>query len=120
MDDSIARRLREPDNPILGDWDVTYGSRAVVTVTRAPTGYTFTARTAFKVTGGRCYLPAGTVVGSVARSGGRQYTGWHGLWWVDSCAFSNWTAITLTLDGKGKRLRGVIREISETVTYRRR
>src|ERR1019366_8025668 len=49
-------------DPIVGDWNVSYGAPAVVTMTLSGGSYTETAKTPLQVTGGPCYLPVGTII----------------------------------------------------------
>jgi hypothetical protein len=49
-------------DPIVGDWNVTYGAPAVVTMSLSGGVYTETAKTPVRVTVGSCVLPAGTSI----------------------------------------------------------
>ena len=55
----VATAASATSNPIVGDWHVTYGNRAVVKMTLKAGKYTETAKTRVRVTGSSCFLPAG-------------------------------------------------------------
>ena len=104
-------------NPIVGDWHVTYGNRAVVKMTLSAGKYTETAKTRVRVTGSSCYLPAGTVIATFHSTGNRSYSGRHGLWFISNCSFDQWTSLTLKLSRNGKKLTGVIPAIDNTIIF---
>jgi hypothetical protein len=85
-------------DPITGDWDVTYGAPAVVTISGSGGSYTEVAKTPVRVTGSSCDLPPGTLIASFSGSG-NSYSGQHGLWFVNNCAFARWTSLSLTRSG---------------------
>jgi hypothetical protein len=95
-------------DPIVGDWNVSYGAPAVVTMTLSGGSYTETAKTPLQVTGGPCYLPVGTIIATFRSTGGKSYSGRHGLWDRSSCAFASWAGLTLTLSTDGNKLTAVI------------
>ena len=47
-------------DPIPGNWDVTYGSPSVVTISGTSASYTMVASSSVQVTGAQCSLPPGT------------------------------------------------------------
>jgi hypothetical protein len=105
-------------DPILGDWNVTYGAPAVVTISSAGAAYTVTAKSPVRVTGGSCDLPPGTVIATFSGSG-KSYSGRHGLWQMADCSFGQWTALILTLSGN--TLNGVFPDFgSHTVQFTKR
>jgi hypothetical protein len=104
-------------NPIVGDWHVTYGNRAVVKMTLKAGKYTETAKTRIRVVGSSCYLPAGTVIATFHSTGSRSYSGRHGLWWTSNCSFAYWTSWTLKLSRDGQTLTGVIPAVNETIKF---
>lgn len=56
-------------DPIVGDWNVTYGAPAVVTMTLSGGVYTVTAKTPVQVTGSSCDLPVGTIIATFSSTG---------------------------------------------------
>lgn len=92
-----------PD-PIIGDWNVTYGAPATVTMTLAGGVYTETAKTPVRVTGSLCDLPAGTVIATFTQIGPGAYAGQHGIWRVINCSFLHWENMTLSLNSDGNAL----------------
>src|SRR5438034_5102307 len=56
---SIAPDLSQD---LTGDWNVTYGSPSVVTISRSDASYTAVAKSPVQVTGSRCFLPPSTVI----------------------------------------------------------
>jgi RHS repeat-associated protein len=84
-------------DPIVGDWLVTYGAPAVVTMSLSGGVYTITAKTAVLLSGGSCWLPAGTVMGSFSLVSGDSYSGSHNLWYVYTCLLAGSTSMDLTL-----------------------
>jgi hypothetical protein len=104
-------------DPIVGDWNVTYGAPATVTMTLSGGVYTETAKTPVRVTGGSCDLPAGTVIATFTQTGAGSYAGKHGLWFTNNCAFSNWTDTTFSLSGDGDTLTANLGHGRETPTF---
>ena len=86
---------------IVGDWRVTYGAPAVVTIARSQAGYAMTAKTPVRVTTASCDLPPGTLIATFATDGADSYTGQHGLWNISNCTFAEQTNVTLTLHRDG-------------------
>jgi hypothetical protein len=93
-------------DPIVGDWNVTYGAPAVVTMSLSGGVYTETAKTPVRVTVGSCVLPAGTSIATFSSTGPNTYSGQHGLWDVSTCAFAFSTSLSLTLSSDGRTLTG--------------
>ena len=104
-------------NPIVGDWHVTYGNRAVVKMTLKAGKYTETAKTRVRVVGASCYLPVGTVIATFHSTGSRTYAGRHGLWYPTDCSFAYWTSMTLKLSRDGKTLTAVIPAVNGTLKF---
>jgi uncharacterized protein (DUF2147 family) len=95
-------------DPIVGDWNVTYGNPAVVTMSLAGAVYTETAKTPVEITGGSsCALPPGTIIATFSSVGGNSYSGQHGTWWTSDCSFAASSSLTLTLSSDGRTLTGV-------------
>jgi plastocyanin len=93
-----ARAVASHIDPILGDWTVTYGAPAVVTISGSSGSYSVTAKTPVRVTGSSCDLPKGTLIATFSGSG-PSYSGQHGLWYTSNCSFAYWTSMSLTLNG---------------------
>ena len=106
-------------DPIVGDWNVTYGAPAVVTMTLSGGLYTVTAKTPVQVTGSSCDLPVGTVIATFSSTGGNSYSGQHGLWYTSDCSFGYWDGLTLTLSTDGNTLTGVLAGGYGTVIFTR-
>ena len=104
-------------DPIVADWNVTYGAPATVTMTLSGGVYTETAKTAVRVTGGSCDVPAGTVIATFTQTGAGSYAGKHGLWSTNNCAFSNWTDTTFSLSSDGNTLTANLGHGRETPTF---
>jgi hypothetical protein len=104
---SAAVAAATPD-PIVGEWNVTYGAPAVVKMTLAGGEYTETASTPVVVVGSSCSLPAGTVIATFALTGPGTYAGQHGLWFTNDCSFDTWTDMTLSLSSDGNMLTAVL------------
>lgn len=104
-------------DPIVGEWHVTYGNRAVVKMTLKAGKYTETAKTRVRVVGASCYLPVGTVLATFHSTGNRSYAGRHGLWNTSNCSFAYWTSMTLKLSRDGKTLTAVIPAVSATLKF---
>ena len=103
---SFARIAASTSDPIVGDWNVTYGAPAVVTISLSGGVYTETAKTPVRVTGSSCDLPSGTIIATFSLVGGNAYSGQHGLWYQSSCAFAYSTSLSLTLSSDGHTLTG--------------
>ena len=103
-------------DPIAGNWNVTYGAPAVVTMTLSSGVYTETAETPVEVTGSSCDLPVGTIIATFSSTGGNTYSGSHGLWYSSDCVFANSTGLTLTLSSDGNELTGELGD-GEQVTF---
>lgn len=86
---------------IVGDWRVTYGAPAVVTIAGSQAGYAMRSKTPLRVTTASCDLPPGTLIATFAADGADSYTGHHGLWNVSNCTFAQQTNVTLTLHRDG-------------------
>ena len=106
-----------PD-PIVGDWNVTYGNPDVVAMTLSGGVYTETAVTPVQVVGSSCDLPVGTVIATFSSTGGDSYSGQHGLWFTSNCSFAEFTSFTGTLSSNGNTLTGVLGN-GEGVTFTR-
>ena len=104
-------------DPIVGDWNVTYGAPATVTMTLSGGQYTETAKTPVRVTGSSCDLPAGTVIATFTQTGAGSYAGKHGLWSTANCAFVVWTNATFTLSSDGNTLTAKLGQARETPTF---
>jgi uncharacterized protein (DUF2147 family) len=91
-------------DPIVGEWTVKYGAPATVTMTLSGGVYTEIAKTPVRVTGAACDVPVGTAIATFTQNGAGSYTGKHGLWLTNTCAFANWTDATFNLSGDGKTL----------------
>lgn len=89
---------------IAGDWDVTYGARATVSMTLTNGVYTEKAKTKVRVVDSSCDLPAGTVIATFSQTGPSAYAGEHGLWFTSDCAWAMWTGMTLSLSSDGNTL----------------
>jgi endoglucanase len=101
-------------DPIVGDWNVTYGAPAVVTISGSSSAYTVTAKSPVRVTGSSCDLSPGTIIATFSGSG-NTYSGQHGLWYTGDCSFGRWTSLSLALSGS--TLTGVLGEGFGTVTF---
>jgi Bacterial Ig-like domain (group 3) len=94
-----VRAAAATSDPIVGDWNVTYGAPAVVTMTLSGGLYTVTAKTPVEVTGATCFLPIGTTIATFSSTGSNTYSGQHGLWYTSNCSFGQWDPMTCTLSG---------------------
>lgn len=103
-------------DPIVGNWYVTYGAPAVLTISLSSGVYTATALTPVRVTGSSCDLPPGTVIASFSGSG-NSYSGQHGLWYTSDCSFGYWDPTSFTLSTDGNSLAGVLGGGYGTVTF---
>jgi len=101
-------------DPIVGDYNVTYGAPAVVTISISGNVYTITAKSPVRVTGSSCDLPPGTIMATFSGSGS-SYSGQHGLWHTGDCSFGRFTSISLTVSGS--TLSGVLGEGFGTLTF---
>jgi hypothetical protein len=90
---------RTSSDPLVGDWDVTYGAPAIVTIAKSGDGYTVTAKTPVRVVQATCDLPSGTSLATFSAAG-PAHEGQHGLWWTNDCAFARWAPATFILDGR--------------------
>lgn len=86
---------------IVGDWRVTYGAPAVVTIARSQTGYTMVAKTPVRVVTSTCDLPPGTLIATFAADGADSFAGQHGLWNISDCTLAQQTTVTFTLHRDG-------------------
>jgi hypothetical protein len=96
--DEVAAAPAFTIDPIIGDWTVTYGAPAVVTMSLSGSVYTETAKSPVRLTANSCYLPPGTIIATFSGSG-NSYSGKHGLWYTSNCSFAYWTSLSLTLNG---------------------
>ena len=85
---------------IVGDWWVTYGAPAVVTITRSHGGYLMTAKTPVRVATKTCDLPSGTEIATFKARTDGSFAGQHGLWNPSNCVFAEHTGVTLALHGE--------------------
>ncbi|MGE2818138.1 hypothetical protein ACQI5H_23790 [Mycobacterium heidelbergense] len=104
-------------DPVVGTWNVTYGAPATVTMTLAGRLYTETAKSPVRVTGGSCDLPAGTVIATFTQTGAGTYSGQHGMWWTNNCAFAHWADFAVNLSSDGNTLTGNLAHGSEILTF---
>ena len=113
----VAASATARSHPVVGNWKVTYGAPAVVTMSLSGRVYTETAKTSLRVVGSSCDLPAGTVIATFHSTGGRTYAGRHGLWSTSNCSFAQWTKWSLKLSRNGRRLTGVILTTGFTIRF---
>jgi uncharacterized protein (DUF2147 family) len=92
-------------DPIVGEWNVTYGAPATVTMTLSGGVYTEIAKTPVRVTGASCDVPAGTAIATFMQTGAGSYKGQHGLWLTNNCAFAKWADTTFDLSSDGNTLK---------------
>lgn len=52
----------QASDSVVGEWNVTYGAPALVTILQSGAVFTETAKTPVRVTGSSCDLPSGTVI----------------------------------------------------------
>ena len=85
-------------DPLVGDWNVTFGAPATVTIARSADGsYTMTAKSPLRVhTSQSCDLAPGTLIANISGTA-PSYAGKIRLWNVANCQFVGWNAITFTL-----------------------
>ena len=105
-------------DPIVGDWNVTYGNPDVVTMTLSAGVYTETAETPVQVVGSSCFLPVGTIIATFSPTGGDSYSGEHGLWYTNNCSFAYFTSLTLTLSSDRGTLSGALGDGEQLVFTR--
>jgi hypothetical protein len=97
---SVAPAASTSDS-IVGDWYVTYGNTTVVEITESGGMFTITATEPVEVSGGSCFIPAGTVLArGISETATDKYSGEGGLWYESTCAFAYWTSLELTLEGE--------------------
>ncbi len=89
-------QLRPAQDPLLGDWDVTIGPPAVVTITRGADGYVVTTKTSTGAVNAKCTAPPGQVVATFAGTG-PSYPAQHALVDPLTCKFVRWAPATYTL-----------------------
>jgi hypothetical protein len=93
------------DGPITGDWNVTYGAPATVTITLAGGTYTETAKTRVLIIPGvSCDLQPGTAIATFTRTGLGTYAGQADLWSENTCTIYGTTSMTLALSSDGNTL----------------
>jgi uncharacterized protein (DUF2147 family) len=117
LSSSAGASAAPTSDPISGDWKVTYGAPATVTMKLADGVYTETAKTPVRVTGSSCDLPAGTVIATFKQTGPGAYGGQHGLWSTSNCSFSEWTATTFNLNSAGSALTANLGQGHGTATF---
>jgi hypothetical protein len=92
-------------DPITGDWNVTYGAPATVTLTLAGGMYTELAKTKVLIIPGvSCELQPGTAIATFTRTGPGTYAGNASLWSENTCTIYGTTPMTLALSSDGNRL----------------
>ena len=101
---------------LTGDWSVTYGSPAVVTISGSNSSYSVVAKGPLQVSRSSCFLPSGTLIATFSGSAGK-YTGQHGLWNAVTCRFAQWDPMTLTFDGD--RLTAVLAGLGDRPIFTR-
>lgn len=112
---SPAAAAAPMSDPIIGVWNVKYGAPATVTITLAGDVYTETAKTAVRVTGASCDLPADTVIATFKQTGPGTYAGQHGMWLTSNCSFSHWTDTTFNLSSDGNTLTANLGQVETTI-----
>jgi hypothetical protein len=95
---------------IVGNWNVTYGATATVSMTLANGVYTEKAKTKVRVVDSSCDLAPGTVIATFSQTGPSTYAGEHGLWFTSNCAWDMWTGMTLSLSSDGNTLTAHVAE----------
>jgi hypothetical protein len=98
VDASVAPAALTSD-PVVGDWNVTYGNTTVVTISESGGVYTETSTEPLQVVGASCYLPVGTVISTFHEVSEGRYSGEHGLWSTSNCSFAGEAPMTLKLEG---------------------
>ncbi len=89
-------QLRPAPDPLLGDWDVTIGPAAVVTITRGADGYIVTTKTTTGALNSTCAAPPGRVAATLSGTG-PSYPAQHALVNPRTCTFVQWVPATYTL-----------------------
>jgi hypothetical protein len=89
---------------LVGDWNVTYGAPTTLTISYANGIYTMTAAAPVQVVRASCSLPVGTVIATFARDAAGKLAGQHGLWLTTTCAFAQWTPMSLVLEPGGLKM----------------
>jgi hypothetical protein len=103
-------------NKVLGVWKVTYGAPSEVTIkATGDHAYAMTAKTPVTVVQSTCRLPVGT---TIARFSGKgpSYSGQHGLWNTQSCAFAQETTLGLKLTGTDTAIETIGNADTRTLT----
>jgi hypothetical protein len=113
------RDERAAADEILGRWYVTYGSVTTADVVRSPDGYDFITLLRVRPTGARCWIPQGTLIRRVRWAGSKSYAGWHSRWWEHTCAFAQWSQVTLILSPDSRCLSGLIADGADLVSFSR-
>jgi hypothetical protein len=105
---SVSAHLSSPlaaGGSITGDWNVTYGTPATVTITLAGGTYTESAKTRVLIIPGvSCYLQPGTAISTFTRTGPGTYAGHANVWSENTCTINGTTSMTLALSGDGNTL----------------
>jgi hypothetical protein len=90
---------------ITGDWNVTYGAPATVTITLTGGIYTESAKTQVQIIPGvSCLLQPGTAIATFTRTGPGTYAGHAYVWSENTCTINGTTSITLALSSDGNTL----------------
>jgi hypothetical protein len=91
--------------PISGDWQVTYGATATVTITLAGGVYTESAKTRVQIIPGvSCYPQPGTAIATFTQTGPGAYTGHAYLWSENTYTIDGTTSMILALSSDGNTL----------------
>jgi hypothetical protein len=101
---------------VVGVWKVTYGAPSEVTIkATGDHAYVMTAKTPVTVVQSTCRLRVGT---TIARFSGKapSYTGQHGLWNTQSCAFAQNTTLGLKLAGAATAIETIGNGDTRTLT----
>src|SRR3954453_3880751 len=86
-------------NTVLGVWNVTYGAPSEATIkATGDHAFAMTAKTPVTVVQSTCRLPVGTTIARFSGNG-PSYSGQHGLWNTQSCAFVESTTLGLKVTG---------------------
>jgi hypothetical protein len=90
---------------ITGDWNVTYGAPATVTITLAGGTYTESAKTRVQIIPGvSCSLQPGTAIATFTRTRPGTYAGHANVWSENTCTINGTTSMTLALSSDGNTL----------------